>query len=422
MAESNNNLTDYKLFTNKTETFDNQASRSKAKESFFRICQSEIQNPKSKIEMICQSTIQNLKSKIDMVYNFSAGPAILPAEVLEKAQSELLSLNGIGMSVMEISHRSKHFAPILEQAENGICELLQVPENYRILFLQGGASLQFSMIPMNFLKKSADYVVTGAWGEKAVREAKKCGVVNVIHSTRESGFRSVPSQDDLNFSQTADYVHYCSNETIDGVEFKYDLDGKGIPVVCDASSNILSKPLDIEKYALIYAGAQKNIGPSGVTLVIIRDDLLDKVPENQLSMLDYRAIAANDSMLNTPNTWGIYLVSLVCEWLKKKGGVPAIARINEEKAKILYDAIDASDGFYQGHAEKSARSLMNVTFRLPSEELENRFVEEATASGLDGLKGHRSVGGIRASIYNAFPKEGVEALVEFMNNFAGSNS
>src|SRR5215213_7457722 len=355
------------------------------------------------------------------IYNFSAGPAILPAEVLEKAQDELLSLGGIGMSVMEVSHRSKYFAPVLERAENGIRELLQVPENYRILFLQGGASLQFSMIPMNFLKTAADYVVTGAWGEKAVKEARKCGTVNVILSTKETGFNSVPAPEELNFSQAADYVHYCSNETIDGVEFKYDLDGKGIPVVCDASSNILSKPLDLEKYALIYAGAQKNIGPSGVTLVIIRDDLLGKVPENQFSMLDYRAIAAHDSMLNTPNTWGIYLVSLVCEWLRAKGGVPAIEKINREKAKILYDAIDQSDGFYRGHAEPAARSLMNVTFRLPSEELEKQFVEESAANGLDGLKGHRSVGGIRASIYNAFPKEGVEALVEFMQHFTQKN-
>ena len=356
------------------------------------------------------------------IYNFSAGPAILPTEVLEKAQDELLSLGGIGMSVMEVSHRSKHFAPVLESAERGIRELLSVPENYRVLFLQGGASLQFSMIPMNFLKNSADYIVTGAWGEKAGKEARKCGNVNVIFSTKESGFRSVPTQEELNFSQNADYIHYCSNETIDGVEFKYDLDGKGIPVVCDASSNILSKPIDIEKYALIYAGAQKNIGPSGVTLVIIRDDYLEKVPDNQFSMLDYRVIAANDSMLNTPNTWGIYLVSLVCEWLKAKGGVAGIARVNEEKAKILYDAIDRSDGFYQGHAEKAARSLMNVTFRLPSEDLEKQFVEEATANCLDGLKGHRSVGGIRASIYNAFPVEGVKALVKFMQDFSQKNS
>lgn len=354
----------------------------------------------------------------ERIYNFSAGPAILPGEVLEKAQNELLSLNGIGMSVMEISHRSKHFAPILESAENGIRTLLDIPENYKILFLQGGASLQFSMIPMNFLVTSADYIVTGAWGEKAVKEAKKCGNVNVIFSSKEEGFKSFPTQDELNFSRNPDYLHYCSNETIDGVEFKYDLDGKGIPVVCDASSNILSKPLDIEKYALIYAGAQKNIGPSGVTLVIIRDDLLEKVPGEQFSMLDYRAIAKNDSMLNTPNTWGIYLISLVCEWLKEKGGVAGIAKINEEKARILYDAIDASDGFYSGHAEKRARSSMNVTFRLPSEDLEKLFVAEAESVGFDGLKGHRSVGGIRASIYNAFPKEGVEALVEFMHRFS----
>lgn len=356
-----------------------------------------------------------------MVYNFSAGPAILPPEVLEKAQSELLSLGGIGMSVMEVSHRSQYFAPVLESATRGMRELLNVPANYRILFLQGGASLQFSMIPMNFLKRAADYVVTGAWGEKAVKEARKCGAVNVIYSTKGGGYRSVPEPDELNFSENADYVHYCSNETIDGVEFKYDLDGKGIPVVCDASSNILSKPIDIEKYALIYAGAQKNIGPSGVTMVIIRDDLLEKVPANQFSMLDYRAIAANDSMLNTPNTWGIYLVSLVCDWLKAKGGVPAMEKINKEKAKILYDAIDQSDGFYRGHAEKAARSLMNVTFRLPSEELENQFVSEAAASGFDGLKGHRAVGGIRASVYNAFPTEGAHALVEFMRDFSHRN-
>jgi phosphoserine aminotransferase len=359
----------------------------------------------------------------ERIYNFSAGPAVLPLEVLEKAQSELLSLNGIGMSVMEISHRSKNFAPILEGATRGIRELLNVPENYKILFLQGGASLQFSMIPMNFLasNESADYIVTGAWGVKAVKEATRCGNVNTIYSTADSGFKTIPSPDELNFSRDPKYIHYTSNETIEGVEFKYDLDGKGIPVICDASSNILSKPIDIEKYALVYAGAQKNIGPSGVTLVIIRDDLLAKVPENQHSMLDYRAIAKNDSMLNTPNTWGIYLINLVCEHTKKHGGLAAMQRKNEEKAKILYDAIDASDEFYQGHADRTARSLMNVTFRLPSEELENVFAIEATANSLNGLKGHRSVGGIRASIYNAFPKEGVAALVDFMREFANKN-
>ncbi len=359
----------------------------------------------------------------EKIYNFSAGPAILPVEVLEKAKSELLSLNGIGMSVMEISHRSKHFAPILEGAINGIRELLNIPENYKILFLQGGASLQFSMIPLNFLCKeeTADYVVTGAWGKKAVKEAGHCGNVRVAFSTADEGFKSVPMQDELTFSDTSNYVHYTSNETIEGVEFKYELDGGGIPIVCDMSSNILSKPIEIEKYALIYAGAQKNIGPSGVTLVIIRDDLIEKVPENQHSMLDYRALAANNSMLNTPNTWGIYIIDLVCRHLKEIGGLSEMEKKNEEKARILYDTIDASDGYYHGHADKRARSLMNITFRLPSEELEKQFTAEATAQGLDGLKGHRSVGGIRASIYNAFPREGVEKLVEFMNDFAQKN-
>lgn len=359
----------------------------------------------------------------ERIYNFSAGPAILPVEVLEKAKSELLSLNGIGMSVMEISHRSKYFEPILEGAGYGIRKLLNVPENYKILFLQGGASLQFSMIPLNFLGKveTADYVVTGAWGKKAVKEAKRCGNVNVVFSTAETGFKSVPTQDELDFSETANYIHYTSNETIEGVEFNYEIDGGGVSVVCDMSSNILSKPIDIEKYALIYAGAQKNIGPSGVTLVIIRDDLIEKVPENQHSMLDYRALAAENSMLNTPNTWGIYIVDLVCQHLKEIGGLSEMERRNEEKATILYDTIDSSDGYYRGHADKGARSLMNVTFRLPSEELEKKFAAEATANGLDGLKGHRSVGGIRASIYNAFPLAGVEVLVDFMKDFSQKN-
>jgi phosphoserine aminotransferase len=279
------------------------------------------------------------------------------------------------------------------------------------------------MIPLNFLGKNetADYVVTGAWGKKAVKEAKRCGNVNVIFSTEDKGFKSTPTQDELNFSRDARYVHYTSNETIEGVEFKYDLGGRGVPVICDASSNILSKPIDIEKHAFLYAGAQKNIGPSGVTLVVIRDDLLEQVPENQHSTLDYRAIAKNNSMLNTPNTWGIYIINLVCEHLKKHGGLREMEKKNREKAQILYDAIDRSDGFYRGHAEKTARSLMNVTFRLPSEELENQFASEAATQNLDGLKGHRSVGGIRASIYNAFPKEGVEKLVEFMSYFARKN-
>jgi len=335
----------------------------------------------------------------------------------------MLSLDGIGMSVMEISHRSTHFETILESAKQGIRELMQIPENYRILFLQGGATLQFSMIPMNFLARneSADYVITGAWGEKARKEAERCGKVNVVFSTSESGFGSVPAQDELRFTPDAKYIHYTSNETIEGVEFKHEINGGEIPVVCDASSNILSKPFDMKKYALIYAGAQKNIGPSGVTLVIIRDDLLEMVPKNQHSMLDYRKVAEKGSMLNTPNTWGIYLVGLVCDWLKTKGGLASMAMQNKKKAALLYEAIDTSDGFYRGHAEKEARSLMNVTFRLPSEDLEKKFCTDAAQLGLDGLKGHRSIGGIRASIYNAFPVEGVQKLVEVMKDFAERN-
>lgn len=359
----------------------------------------------------------------ERIYNFSSGPAVIPAPVLEKAQAEMQSWKGIGMGVMEISHRSRHFETILTEAEQGIRELLNVPENYNVLFMQGGASLQFSMVPLNFLPKgaSADYIVTGAWSKKAIEEAVKCGDAKAIFSTEETGFTSVPLQDEISFRPDSKYIHYTSNETIDGVEFKYDLEGFGIPVVCDACSNILSKPIDIEKYALVYAGAQKNIGPSGVTVVIIRDDMLEKVPASQHSLLDYQKYAENGSMPNTPNTWGIYIIGLVCEWLKLQGGLDAIQKRNEAKAAILYDAIDSSDGYYKGHAEIAARSTMNVTFRLRSEELDNRFCVEAEALGLDGLRGHRSVGGIRASIYNAFPKEGVERLVEFMKDFNERN-
>lgn len=357
------------------------------------------------------------------IFNFSAGPAVLPTPVLERAREELLSLNGTGMSVMEVSHRSKHFRPILETAERGIRELLSVPDDYKILFLQGGASLQFSMVPMNFLGRgeSADYVVTGSWGEKAVVEARKCGTVNIVHTTRESGYRSVPSEDELAFSPNARYVHYTSNETIEGVEFKYELDGRGLPIVCDASSNILSKPIDARKYDLIYAGAQKNLGPSGVCVVIVSNEMLAGVPENQHSMLDYRKIAENDSMANTPNTWGIYLIGLVCGWIEEQGGAAAMQRRNHLKAKILYDTIDASDGYYTGHADREARSAMNVTFHLPRPELDQKFREDGEKEGFSGLAGHRSLGGIRASIYNAFPEEGTAALAAFMKRFAEAN-
>jgi phosphoserine aminotransferase len=359
----------------------------------------------------------------ERIFNFSAGPAVLPEPVLDRARDEMLSFGESGMSIMEMSHRSKRFAEVLDRAESGLRSLLTIPNNYKILFLQGGATLQFSMVPMNLLAEDekAEYVVTGAWGVKAFSEAKRYGLAKTIFSSEDGGFRTIPGRGELRFDPSASYVHYTSNETIDGVEFDYDLDGGGVPVVCDASSNILSKPIDVEKYALIYAGAQKNIGPSGVTVVIIRKDLLERCRRDLPKLLTYRAIAENDSLLNTPNTWGIYLVSLVCKWLEGEGGVAAMEKRNLEKAAVLYKAIDSSDGFYRGHAERAARSRMNVTFHLPTPELDKKFCSEAESLGMNGLRGHRTVGGIRASIYNAFPKEGVEQLVEFMKDFAMRN-
>lgn len=349
---------------------------------------------------------------------------MLPEPVLERARDEMLSLGGTGMSVMEISHRSSEFKAILHGAEQGIRDLLAIPPNYHVLFLQGGASTQFAMVPMTFLSKdsSADYVVAGYWGKKALAEAVREGKTNVIWNGESSSFTRVPEFEELSFSPDAAYIHYTSNETIDGLEFKYDLDGGDVPVVCDACSNILSKPIDIEKYAMIYAGAQKNIGPSGVTVVIVRDDMLAKAPGNLHPLMDYRALAQNDSMINTPNTWGIYLIGLVCDWLKEQGGVGQIQKLNEAKAKLLYDAIDSSDGFYRGRAERSSRSTMNVTFNLATADLEQAFVQQASQNGMDGLAGHRTSGGIRASIYNAFPLEGVKELISFMQEFAAQNS
>jgi phosphoserine aminotransferase len=358
----------------------------------------------------------------ERIFNFSAGPAVLPVPVLEEAQRDLLSLPGVGMSVMEISHRSKTFDEILGRAESGVRELLNVPENYRILFLQGGASLQFSMVPMNFLSndRSADYIVTGSWGKKAVKEARRAGSVNIAATMADGGFTRVPGQDELTLDPRAAYVHITSNETIEGVQWKHEPETGDIPLVADASSDILSRAIPVEKYGLIYAGAQKNIGPSGVTLVIIRDDLLQRIPDGLHTMLDYRTHVENNSLYNTPNTWGIYIISLVCKWIKDKGDIAGMERENEQKARLIYEAIDATD-FYRGHADPDARSTMTVTFRLPSEELEKKFATEATGQGLDGLKGHRSVGGIRASIYNAFPRAGVEALVSFMKDFERRN-
>ena len=334
----------------------------------------------------------------------------------------MLSLPGVGMSVMEISHRSRTFDEIVARAESGLRELMGIPSNYHILFLQGGASLQFSMVPMNFLPGdgSADYVLTGSWGKKAVKEAKKVGSVNVAATMADGGFTRVPSGDEMSLNPHAAYVHMTSNETIEGVQWKREPNIGDVPLVSDASSDILSRAIDVNKYAIIYAGAQKNMGPSGVTLVILREDLFQRIPENLPTMLDYRIHVENKSLYNTPNTWGIYILSLVCKWLQEKGGVAAMESENEQKAQLIYDAIDATE-FYRGHADADCRSTMNVTFRLPAEELEKKFVAEATAQGLDGLKGHRSVGGIRASIYNAFPRAGCEALVSFMKDFERRN-
>jgi len=358
----------------------------------------------------------------ERIHNFSAGPAVLPVPVLEEAQRDMLSLPGVGMSVIEISHRSKTFYEIFARAEAGLRQLLGIPENYHVLFLQGGASLQFSMIPMNFLppEGSADYVITGSWGKKALKEAKRAGIANVAANMADGGFTRVPGNDEIKLDPRASYVHITTNETIEGVEWKREPEVGEVPLVADASSDILSHPIPVDKYGLIYAGAQKNMGPSGVTLVILRDDLLKRIPDGLYTMLDYRTHVENKSLYNTPNTWAIYIISLVCKWLTEKGGLEAMHRENEAKAQLIYDAIDGS-GFYRGHADGDSRSIMNVTFRLPTAELEKKFTTESTAQGLDGLKGHRSVGGIRASIYNALPMASVEALVAFMKEFEKAN-
>jgi phosphoserine aminotransferase len=352
------------------------------------------------------------------IFNFSAGPAVLPAEVLQEAQQNLLALPGVGMSILEISHRSKPFEDILAGCEADLRELAGIPDDYRVLFLQGGASLQFSMVPMNLLTKdtSADYIVTGAWSQKAVKEAKRVGGVKIAASTESENFTRVPKQEELTLDPGASYLHYTTNNTIFGTEFHYVPDAGKVPLVADASSDIFSGPIDVSKYALIYAGAQKNLAPAGVTLVIIRADMLARTPPALPTMMQYPVHAENGSMYNTPPVFAIYVMRLVLAWLLRRGGLPAIAEANERKARKLYGEIDRTE-FYRGHATADSRSRMNVTFRLPNEELEKAFAKEATAAGLDGLKGHRSVGGMRASIYNAFPEEGVDALVQFMREF-----
>jgi phosphoserine aminotransferase len=356
------------------------------------------------------------------IFNFSAGPAVLPVEVLEEAQRDLLALPGVGMSILEISHRSKTFDDIIHGCEGDMRTLARIPDNYKVLFLQGGASLQFSMVPMNLLPPagSADYIVTGVWSQKAVKEARKVGAVKIAASTEADTFTSVPTQQQLTLDPDAAYVHMTSNNTIYGTEWHWLPDTGNVPLVSDASSDIFSRPIDVAKHALIYAGAQKNLAPAGVTLVIIRDDMLKRSPATLHTMLSYPVHAENQSLYNTPPVFAIYVMRLVMTWLLKNGGLEAMERRNVRKAGKLYAEIDRT-GFYKGHAHKDARSRMNVTFRLPSEELEKKFAKEATAAGLDGLKGHRSVGGMRASIYNAFPEEGVDALVEFMQEFERRN-
>jgi phosphoserine aminotransferase len=362
------------------------------------------------------------------VHNFNAGPAALPLPVLERAQNELLCLPDIGMSVMELSHRSQAFEAINRRAQNGIKRLLGLSEEYSVLFLQGGASLQFFMAPLNLLGEnaSADYFLTGDWGVKAFAEsgkaaAQKSAQTRVAASTKDENFARVPTPDEIQLDPNAKFVHFTSNETIGGVQWQSEPDvTAGVLLVADASSDILSRPVDVSKYGLIYAGAQKNIGPSGVTVVIVRRDFLPDNRSTLPAMLDYQTHLKNNSLYNTPNTFGIYMIGLVCDWLEELGGLESMQKINQQKSALLYDVIDGSD-FYSGHAAKNSRSQMNVTWRLPSEELENRFVGKAATNEMIGLKGHRSVGGLRASIYNAVPLESVAALADFMREFEHKN-
>jgi len=358
---------------------------------------------------------------IHRVHNFSAGPAVMPLAVLEEIQRDLIALPGVGMSILEISHRSKTFEDILAAAEADIRALAGIPSNYKVLFLQGGASLQFSMVPMNLLGpgQTADYIDSGSWADKAIKEAKKVGTVNVAATTKGENYSRVPDQSELKLTPGAAFVHMTSNNTIEGTEFKKLPDVGDVPLVSDTSSDMFSRPIDMARHALIYSGAQKNMGPAGVVVVIIRDDLVQRSAEKKAAlatMLNYAVHAENSSLYNTPPSFAVYALGLVMKWLLKQGGLKAIAVANERKAAKLYSEIDRT-GFYRGTAHKNSRSLMNVTFRLASEDLEKLFIKESTAAGLDGLKGHRSVGGMRASIYNAFPEEGVDALVEFMRAF-----
>ncbi|WP_336637684.1 3-phosphoserine/phosphohydroxythreonine transaminase [Lysinibacillus fusiformis] len=352
-------------------------------------------------------------------YNFNAGPSALPQEVLEKAQQQLVDFRDSGMSIMEMSHRSAIFDEVHNEAIALLKKLYAIPENYEVLFLQGGASLQFTMVPMNFLStdQKASYVLSGSWSEKAFKEAKFFGTPVEAASTKENQYRHIPALPDIQFNEDDAYVHITSNNTIYGTQWKDYPNTGNVPLVADMSSDILSKPIDIQKFGLIYAGAQKNLGPSGVTVVIIRKDLLEKANKNIPTMLKYTTHADSNSLYNTPPTFGIYMLGEVLKWVESNGGVAAVEKHNELKAKVIYDAIDNSNGFYKGHATPESRSLMNITFRVTDEELEKLFLAEAKAAGFVGLNGHRSVGGCRASTYNAVPLEACEALRDFMVDF-----
>lgn len=355
-------------------------------------------------------------------HNFNAGPAVLPLPVLERVQAELVELPDQGLSIMEMSHRAKEFVPFLDRAEAGLKKLLGLGEEHAVLFLGGGASLQFSMAPMNLLRGGAraDYLVNGSWGIKALQEAQKEGAARCAASTQSSDYRRVPRADETEFDPGAKYVHFTSNETIEGVQWRQEPQTGGVPLVCDASSDILSRPIDGPRYGLIYAGAQKNIGPSGVTVVIIQRDWIEAHP-GLATMLSYATHAKDRSLYNTPNTFGIYMIGYVCQWIESLGGLAAMQERAARKSALLYDVIDSSD-FYSGHAEKDSRSQMNVTFRLPSAELDAQFAAQALRQGMIGLKGHRSVGGLRASIYNALEPDSVQLLADFMREFEQSNA
>ena len=357
------------------------------------------------------------------VYNFNPGPAMLPLEVLKEAQAEFLNFDSSGMSIIEISHRSAPYEKVHNQAKADILELMGLGDDYDVLFIQGGASLQFAMIPLNFATKKnpGAYVLSGTFSSNAYKEAQVLGVGEVAASTREENFRRVPRQDELKINPNAAYLHVCYNNTIYGTEFHYVPETGNVPLFADMSSDMLSRPVDFKKFALIYAGVQKNLGPAGVVIVVARKKFIEKSLETLPTMLRYDTFFKKNSLYNTPPAFSIYMVGKVAAWIKNCGGLEEMARRNSIKARLLYDAIDSSDGFYRGHADKDSRSFMNVTFRLPSEELEKKFVAEALEKNLSGVKGHRSVGGMRASIYNAMPVEGVEALANFMNTFRKLN-